>query len=329
MRRADQRAQVRDRPGHPPPAAGRHRGRLDRALRPEDRGLRPGRRPQLDRPLVPGRPAAVRRRDRRRVRQFLRARACCRDAPAAASDCACPEGRRRVATSLDSCAAKSARLTLVRLRVARISDLASRRAAARTDLRTSAMNDTVILAARRTPIGTFQGVLAGATAPQLGAAAARAALADAGLSARRHRRGDLRLRAARRPRPGPGAPGRDRRGRRAFGAGDDGQQDVRLGHEGRDARRRPDPRRRRELRARRRPRVDEQRAVPAAQGARRLPHGPRRDPRPHVLRRPAEPVGRPGDGLLRRDHGGQVRLHARAAGRVRRRVRAPRAARRA
>ena len=45
------------------------------------------------------------------------------------------------------------------------------------------MNDTVILAARRTPIGSFQGVLVSATAPQLGAAAARAALADAGVGA--------------------------------------------------------------------------------------------------------------------------------------------------
>jgi acetyl-CoA C-acetyltransferase len=45
------------------------------------------------------------------------------------------------------------------------------------------MNDTVILAARRTPIGAFQGVLVAATAPQLGAAAARAALATAGVDA--------------------------------------------------------------------------------------------------------------------------------------------------
>jgi acetyl-CoA C-acetyltransferase len=37
----------------------------------------------------------------------------------------------------------------------------------------------VILAARRSPIGAFQGILAPVTAPQLGAAAARAALADA------------------------------------------------------------------------------------------------------------------------------------------------------
>ena len=38
--------------------------------------------------------------------------------------------------------------------------------------------DIVIVAARRTPIGAFQGALSGATAPQLGAAAVRAALAD-------------------------------------------------------------------------------------------------------------------------------------------------------
>lgn len=45
------------------------------------------------------------------------------------------------------------------------------------------MNDTVIVAARRTPIGAFQGALGAATATQLGATAARAALADAGVPA--------------------------------------------------------------------------------------------------------------------------------------------------
>ena len=40
----------------------------------------------------------------------------------------------------------------------------------------------VIVAARRTPIGAFQGALAALSAPQLGAVAARAALADAGIS---------------------------------------------------------------------------------------------------------------------------------------------------
>jgi acetyl-CoA C-acetyltransferase len=42
--------------------------------------------------------------------------------------------------------------------------------------------DVVLLSARRTPIGAFQGALAGATAPQLGAAAARAAIESAGLT---------------------------------------------------------------------------------------------------------------------------------------------------
>jgi acetyl-CoA C-acetyltransferase len=41
----------------------------------------------------------------------------------------------------------------------------------------------VILAARRTPVGAFQGVFAGVTAPQLGAAAVKAAVADSGLAA--------------------------------------------------------------------------------------------------------------------------------------------------
>ena len=41
----------------------------------------------------------------------------------------------------------------------------------------------VIVAARRTPIGAFQGALSGATSPQLGAAAIRAAVADAGIDA--------------------------------------------------------------------------------------------------------------------------------------------------
>src|SRR6187455_1757193 len=42
-------------------------------------------------------------------------------------------------------------------------------------------HNVVIVSAKRTPIGAFQGALAGATAPQLGAAAAKAALEAAGL----------------------------------------------------------------------------------------------------------------------------------------------------
>jgi acetyl-CoA C-acetyltransferase len=41
----------------------------------------------------------------------------------------------------------------------------------------------VILAARRTPVGAFQGVFAGVTAPKLGAVAIKAAIADSGLAA--------------------------------------------------------------------------------------------------------------------------------------------------
>jgi acetyl-CoA C-acetyltransferase len=44
------------------------------------------------------------------------------------------------------------------------------------------MKEVVIVAARRTPIGAFQGVLSPATAPQLGAAAIRGALESAGLA---------------------------------------------------------------------------------------------------------------------------------------------------
>jgi len=42
--------------------------------------------------------------------------------------------------------------------------------------------DVFIVAARRTPIGAFQGALSGATAPQLGAAAVRAAVSDSRVS---------------------------------------------------------------------------------------------------------------------------------------------------
>src|SRR5471030_2038068 len=41
----------------------------------------------------------------------------------------------------------------------------------------------VILGARRTPVGAFQGALSSVTAPQLGAVAIKAALADSGLTA--------------------------------------------------------------------------------------------------------------------------------------------------
>src|SRR5262249_51249387 len=45
-------AQIRDRPGDPPPDPRWHPGRLHRAVRPENDGFRTRRGPQLDRPLV-------------------------------------------------------------------------------------------------------------------------------------------------------------------------------------------------------------------------------------------------------------------------------------
>ena len=42
-------------------------------------------------------------------------------------------------------------------------------------------NDVVIVAAKRTPIGAFQGVLTGAAAPELGAAAIAGILAESGI----------------------------------------------------------------------------------------------------------------------------------------------------
>ncbi|RMD93438.1 MAG: acetyl-CoA C-acetyltransferase, partial [Alphaproteobacteria bacterium] len=42
------------------------------------------------------------------------------------------------------------------------------------------MREVVIAGAARTPMGGFQGVFAGASAPQLGGVAIEAALADAG-----------------------------------------------------------------------------------------------------------------------------------------------------
>ena len=75
----------------------------------------------------------------------------------------------------------------------------------------------------------------------------------------------------------------------------------------------------------RRSRVHEQRALSTAQGARRHAHGPRRGARPHVLRRPAEPVRRPAHGRVRREHGAEIRLLARRSGRLRHRIHAARA----
>ena len=64
--------------------------------------------------------------------------------------------------------------------------------------------------------------------------------------------------------------------------------------------------------------IDDQRALPDAQGARRLPDGPRQRARPHVPGRPGGCLRQgPADGHLRRGLRAAVRFHPRGAGRVR------------
>src|SRR5258708_20650736 len=75
--------------------------------------------------------------------------------------------------------------------------------------------DVVIVSAKRTPIGAFQGVLTPLTAVQLGSAAAKAAIAAAGIDAAELQEGIIGCvlpaglgQAPARPAPGgPGVPG--------------------------------------------------------------------------------------------------------------------------
>ena len=99
------------------------------------------------------------------------------------------------------------------------------------------LNDPiVIVGAARTPMGGFQGDFASLAASDLGAVAIKAAVERAGIEARRRRRSDHGQRAARRAGPGAGAPGGAQGGAADRRRLHDGQQDVRLGDEGGDAR---------------------------------------------------------------------------------------------
>src|SRR4026208_982344 len=91
--------------------------------------------------------------------------------------------------------------------------------------------DIYIVAARRTPIGSFQGALSALSAPQLGAAAAQAAIKDSGIDAAQIDETILRCGL----RPGGGRAGGAGGGRTAEVARDDREQDVRLRPQGRDA----------------------------------------------------------------------------------------------
>ena len=185
----------------------------------------------------------------------------------------------------------------------------------------------VIVGVARTPMGAFQGELASLTASELGAAAIRAAVERAGVGAGGRRRGDHGQRAARRAGPGAGAAG-GAQGRACRIATGCTTVNKMCGSAMKAAMLAHDLHRRGQRRHHGRGRHGEhvERAVPDAQGARRLPDGPPDRAGPHVPRRPRGRVRQgPADGHVRRGMRGRVRVHARSAGRVRARVACARA----
>ncbi len=181
------------------------------------------------------------------------------------------------------------------------------------------LNDpVVIVGAARTPMGAFQGDFAPLAASDLGAVAIKAAIARAGIKPEDVQEvimGNVL----------PAGQGQAPARQASLKAGvplvrrlHDGQQDVRLGDEGGDARARRDRRRLGPDHRRGRHGEHDQRAVPDAEGAVGLPHGPPDGLRPHVPRRPRGRLREgPADGHLRRGLRGELRVHARGAGRIR------------
>ena len=175
-----------------------------------------------------------------------------------------------------------------------------------------------LVSAARTPIGKFGGALVAVPATELGGGrdprgggAVRPPVGRAG------RRGHHGPGPAGRRGPGPGAPGAARRGPRRHDLGDDDQPRLRLGPQGDHVLRGLDQGGRRRGVRRGRHGVDEQRAVPAAQGALRLPARQRRRSRTRGARRAVVrdrglPHGHPRG--ARGDQGPRV---ARGPGRVR------------
>ena len=138
------------------------------------------------------------------------------------------------------------------------------------------MPGSVIVGSARTPIGKLSGALAGFSATDLGGLAIKAALERAGVGAEQVDYVLMGHVLLGRPGPDHRAPGGGEGRHPDDRSGDDDQQGVPLGHQ-RDLPRRPDDRgRRRRGRRRRRHGVDDQRALPAAGRACRLPHGQQR-----------------------------------------------------
>ncbi len=176
----------------------------------------------------------------------------------------------------------------------------------------------VILGARRTPIGAFQGALAAMTATQLGAAAARAAIEDSGLAS--DQLDEVILGCVLQAGQGQ-APARQA----ALGAGiplsvpattvnkmcGSGMKSVMLGAD--------------QIRAGNASAIlaggfesmtNAPYLLQKARGGYRMGHGEILD---HMFSTACRAPGRQGHGLLCRRHRGEVRLHARGAGRLRRR----------
>ena len=183
----------------------------------------------------------------------------------------------------------------------------------------------VIVSAARTPMGAFQGELKGFTAPELGAVAIRAAVERARLKPE-----DVQevIMGCVLPAGQGQAPARQA----ALGAGlavstgcttvnkmcGSGMKAAMFAHD---------------LLTRRHQRCDggrrhgehDQRALSAAEGARRAAHGPRPGARPHVPRRPRGCLRQgPPDGHLRRGLRRQYQFTREAAGRLRDHVAEPR-----
>ena len=173
--------------------------------------------------------------------------------------------------------------------------------------------DIFIVAARRTPIGAFQGALAGATAPQLGSAALRAAVGDSRVSGEQIDEvilGCVLPAGLGRRRP----PGLHRRRPAARRSGHHHQQGLRLGHEERDARLRCDPCRVSAHRGGRRleSMTNAPYLLPKARQGYRMGHGEILD---HMF---YDGLQNPYDGQmmgsLRGRHGEQIPVHARRSG---------------
>ena len=168
------------------------------------------------------------------------------------------------------------------------------------------MSKTVILSAARTPIGKLGGGLSSLEATELGGIAIKAALERAEVEPEQVEHVVMGTGAPGRPGPDPLAPGPDQGRHPEGGLLRDDQQGLRLGH----------PRRRACIDAAIRAGDLEvgvgggmesmsQRALPAAQGPLRLPHGRRQGARRDDPRRPAQPVHRQAD--VRGGHRGRRR----------------------